>query len=116
MTPEQIETLYPAFAGFHQDFNLVGQSEWEVLEWHARGLHPSMREPLYSALEALLCESHTEEQFNSACWTAGADLAPTRAELENFVSWVRTPKGIAEIEGPGPTSTHLVAHINLNLD
>ncbi len=108
MTPEEIETLIPALSGFHQDFDLDDLTERDVLAWHARGLHASKREPLYSALETLLAESKTEDAYIKACWAAGAHLAPERAELESFVAWARTPEGVAEIEAPGPTSTYVV--------
>lgn len=114
MTPEEIETLIPAFSGFHQDFDLVGPTEREVLVWHARGLPSSKREPLYSALDALLSESKTEDEFVAACWVAGAHRIPTRAELESFVTWARMPEGRAEIDAPGPTSTYVVVRADLS--
>lgn len=113
MTPEEIETLVPAFSGFHQDFDLDDLTERDVLVWHARGLHPSKREPLYAALESLLTECHSDEQFREACWRAGAHFAPERAELESFVAWARTAEGAAEIGGPGPKSAYIVVRAKL---
>lgn len=114
MTPEEIETLIPAFSGFHQDFDLDDLTERDVLVWHARGLRPSKRELLFSALETLLAESETEEAFIAACWAAGAHFAPKRAELESFVTWARTPEGFAVIDAPGPTSTYIVVRADLS--
>lgn len=114
MTPEEIETLVPAFSGFHQDFDLDELTEREVLVRHARGLPSAKREPLYAALDTLLTDSNSEEEFIAACWTAGAQMAPTQAEVESFVTWARTPEGAAEIDGPGPTSIYVVVQANLS--
>lgn len=113
MTPEAVAALVPAFSGFHQDFALVGSTEREVFEWHARGISPAEREILYSALDCLLAENRSEEEFVAACWKSGADHAPQRAEVESFVSWARSPEGSAEIDGPGPTSAYVVVQAKL---
>lgn len=115
MTPEQIEILIPAFAGFHQDFDLDDVTERDVLTMYARGLDVAQREPLYAALEALLTEAKPEGQFDAACWAAGAHYAPARAEVESFVAWARTPTGAADISGPGPTSEYVVVSVSLDL-
>ncbi len=116
MTPDEIETLVPAFSGFHQDFDLDDWTEREVLVWHARGLAASRRPALYAALGSLLRETEgaSEGQFYEACWSAGAHSAPTRAELEGFLAWARTPEGEAEIAGPGPTSFYTVVQAKLD--
>jgi hypothetical protein len=113
MSPDQINTLIPAFSGFHQDFDLDDVSEREVLTMHARGLDVGQRARLYDALVALLAESTTEQQFREACWNAGAHTAPTREELESFVTWARTPGGAAVIAGPGPISMNAVVRAKI---
>lgn len=113
MTPEEIKTLGPVFSGFHQDFDLMELTEREALVWHARGLPTAKREPLYSALDKLLAENESEEEFIVACCAAGAHMPPARAEVESFVAWARTPEGATEIDGPGPTSIYVVDQANL---